>query len=235
MVLMKRLQAKPLLVILWVLSASLLAGGTWSDRVQQSMDSIHMQEPDRQQVKHIFSLAEAEQLPLAPLELKLNEGVAKRVDTSLLIDALHQQMDMYAKVRSLLQAAFGMQEAEAILGIRTVWDRTVLLHQQGVGEDDLVTLLMNFRQQRSEDRWNNFRYGGGLLLALRQWGLSEEDSLSVVVALSRSRMAGGDYPRVLDLLNNAILQRISLEDMVKRIIESAPKSRSFTVLERMVR
>ena len=53
---------------------------------------------------------------------------------------------------SSAEAAFGMQEAEATLypdsgGIVPV----PLLHQQGVGEDDLA-LLMNFKKRQAEDR-----------------------------------------------------------------------------------
>jgi hypothetical protein len=117
----------------------------------------------------------------------------------------------------------------------TIWSRVTTIYRQGVPDEDLKALIAMFNKQRSAERWNNFRYGGGLLIALRQWGLEETLSLQVVEALSRSSIPGEDYRAVIDLFNAGISNRTSLEDIANRIIDSAPNSRSLKVLERMVR
>jgi hypothetical protein len=109
------------------------------------------------------------------------------------------------------------------------------LYRQGVPEADLAALLDMFNRQESQEKWDNYRYGGGLLIALRQWGLDDGPSLSVIEALSRSPIPGEDYRIVIDLFTAGFANRIAPDDMVRRIVQSAPRSRSITMLERLVR
>lgn len=219
----------------WVLVGSILPAGTWNARFERTVESAHFTESEEQQIHNLLTEAQEDQIPVDLLVLRLEEGVAKRVPTSTLYNALELERQAYSYTRDLIVHELGLQEAERIVSDSTIWSRVTTIYRQGVPDEDLKALIAMFNKQRSAERWNNFRYGGGLLIALRQWGLEDTLSLQVVEALSRSSIPGEDYRAVIDLFNAGISNRTSLEDIANRIIESAPNSRSLKVLERMVR
>jgi hypothetical protein len=219
----------------WVLVGSILPAGTWNARFERTVESAHFTESEEQQLHNLLTEAQEDQIPVDLLVLRLEEGVAKRVPTSTLYNALELERQAYSYTRDLIVHELGLQEAERIVSDNTIWSRVTTIYRQGVPDEDLKALIAMFNKQRSAERWNNFRYGGGLLIALRQWGLEETLSLQVVEALSRSSIPGEDYRAVIDLFNAGISNRTSLEDIANRIIDSAPNSRSLKVLERMVR
>jgi hypothetical protein len=219
----------------WVLVGSILPAGTWNARFERTVESAHFTESEEQQIHNLLTEAQEDQIPVDLLVLRLEEGVAKRVPTSTLFNALELERQAYSYTRDLIVHELGLQEAERIVSDNTIWSRVTTIYRQGVPDEDLKALIAMFNKQRSAERWNNFRYGGGLLIALRQWGLEETLSLQVVEALSRSSIPGEDYRAVIDLFNAGISNRTSLEDIANRIIDSAPNSRSLKVLERMVR
>jgi hypothetical protein len=219
----------------WVLVGSILPAGTWNARFERTVESAHFTESEEQQIHNLLTEAQEDQIPVDLLVLRLEEGVAKRVPTSTLYNALELERQAYSYTRDLIVHELGLQEAERIVSDNTIWSRVTTIYRQGVPDEDLKALIAMFNKQRSAERWNNFRYGGGLLIALRQWGLEETLSLQVVEALSRSSIPGEDYRAVIDLFNAGISNRTSLEDIANRIIDSAPNSRSLKVLERMVR
>lgn len=225
----------PILVMFWVLVGSILPAGTWNARFERTVESAHFTESEEQQIHNLLTEAQEDQIPVDLLVLRLEEGVAKRVPTSTLYNALELERQAYSYTRDLIVHELGLQEAERIVSDSTIWSRVTTIYRQGVPDEDLKALIAMFNKQRSAERWNNFRYGGGLLIALRQWGLEDTLSLQVVEALSRSSIPGEDYRAVIDLFNAGISNRTSLEDIANRIIESAPNSRSLKVLERMVR
>lgn len=225
----------PILVMFWVLVGSILPAGTWNARFERTVKSAHFTESEEQQIHNLLTEAQEDQIPVDLLVLRLEEGVAKRVPTSTLYNALELERQAYSYTRDLIVHELGLQEAERIVSDNTIWSRVTTIYRQGVPDEDLKALIAMFNKQRSAERWNNFRYGGGLLIALRQWGLEETLSLQVVEALSRSSIPGEDYRAVIDLFNAGISNRTSLEDIANRIIDSAPNSRSLKVLERMVR
>lgn len=225
----------PILVMFWVLVGSILPAGTWNARFERTVESAHFTESEEQQIHNLLTEAQEDQIPVDLLVLRLEEGVAKRVPTSTLYNALELERQAYSYTRDLIVHELGLQEAERIVSDNTIWSRVTTIYRQGVPDEDLKALIAMFNKQRSAERWNNFRYGGGLLIALRQWGLEETLSLQVVEALSRSSIPGEDYRAVIDLFNAGISNRTSLEDIANRIIDSAPNSRSLKVLERMVR
>lgn len=224
-----------LLVILWVLSASMLAGGTWSSQVDGYLADPRFGQFERQQVHQLFLRAESEQVPVESLILRLSEGVAKGIRFDAVYGVLSSDLDSYVATRDLIRQELGSDEADRLLGISTVWDRTVTMERQGVKTTDLAALLRMFSKQKDEERWNNYRYGGGLFLALTQWGLAKDQTLEIIEALSRSSIPGAEYRMVVDVFNEGIASRIPAEEMARRIIRFAPKSRSVAVLERMVR
>lgn len=225
----------PILVMFWVLVGSILPAGTWNARFERTVESAHFTESEEQQLHNLLTGAQEDQIPVDLLVLRLEEGVAKRVPSSTLYNALELERQAYSYTRDLIVHELGLQEAERIVSDNTIWSRVTTIYRQGVPDEDLKALIAMFNKQRSAERWNNFRYGGGLLIALRQWGLEETLSLQVVEALSRSSIPGEDYRAVIDLFNAGISNRTSLEDIANRIIDSAPNSRSLKVLERMVR
>jgi hypothetical protein len=212
-----------------------LAGGTWSSQVEDHLARPGFSDLDRQQMRELFTRAGDEGLPMETLVLRLGEGVAKHVTPEVLHEALEADVDSYLATRELIRKELGPAEADRLLEISTVWDRTVTLRKQGVDTASLASLLRMFSRQNDQARWNNYRYGGGLFLALTQWGLAGQQALAVLDALSRSSIPGEEYRQVIDVFSSGIANRIPADEMARRIAQFAPKSRSVNALERMVR
>ena len=225
----------PFLVMFWVLAGSLLPAGTWDARVTDSLQRTSYSEQDKRQVQTLFTQAEEQQAPVELLIHRLDEGVAKKVPAHLVQQALQQELDSFTKAKEIVLTYLDTREAERILADTAVWSRIATLYRQGIPNQDLGELINAFNEQPSSEKWNNFRYGGGLLIALRQWGVPHESSLAVVKALAKSSISGDEYRMVVDLFNTALANRISTEEMAQRIIEAAPRSLTMSILERQVR
>lgn len=223
------------LVILFILAGIALPARAWDIQVEQKLAPSQFSETDKQQIREVFEQAEQQQLPVEMLVLRFEEGLAKRVQVQTLQEVLNRELQAYQETKLIAAHALGSEVSHQLLSDNTIWSKIVTLFQQGVPQPDLIALLEIYNRQASKDRWNNFKYGGGLLMALRQWGLNDDQSLSIVNALSLSSIPGADYRAVLEILNTGISKRISSGDLVQRIVESAPKSRSITMLERLVR
>lgn len=224
-----------ILMVLWILAGSLLSADSSFARVEQKMQTSQFSQTDTDQLMGVLEQAEQQLIPTEALVLRLEEGLAKRVPPHSLYNAMKLELQAYDETRRLVLDRLGHQEGTRLLSDSTVWSRTATLYRQGVPEADLVALLDMFNHQESQEKWDNYRYGGGLLIALRQWGLDDGPSLSVIEALSRSPIPGEDYRMVVDLFTAGFANRIAPDDMVRRIVQSAPRSRSITMLERLVR
>ena len=224
-----------ILMVLWILAGSSLSADSSFARVEQKLQSSQFSETDKDQLMGILEQAEQQLIPTEVLVLRLEEGLAKRIPPHSLYNALMLELQAYNETRKLVLDRLGHQEGTRVLSDSTIWSRTATLYRQGVPEVDLAALLDMFNRQKSQEKWDNYRYGGGLLIALRQWGLDNGPSLSVIEALSRSPIQGEDYRVVVDLFTTGFANRIAPDDMVRRIVQSAPRSRSITMLERLVR
>lgn len=219
----------------WVLAGSMLSAGTWDARFEGALRSTTYAQQEKNQLQTVLEQADEERVPIDMLLLKLEEGIAKNIPAQPLYAALDRELQGFTHTRQLVYQQLERIEAERLLSDSTIWSKIATLYHQGVPDSDLGALIGMFNKQQSKDKWNNFRYGGGLLIALRQWGLTDRLSLDVVQAISSSTILGEDYRKVLDLFNIGFAARISPASMAQRIIEAAPKSRSITTLERMVR
>ena len=224
-----------ILMVLWILAGSLLSADSSFARVEQKLQSSQFSETDKDQLMGVLEQAEQQLIPTEVLVLRLEEGLAKRIPPHSLYNALMLELQAYNETRKLVLDRLGHQEGTRVLSDSTIWSRTATLYRQGVPEVDLAALLDMFNRQKSQEKWDNYRYGGGLLIALRHWGLDNGPSFSVIEALSRSPIPGEDYRVVVDLFTTGFANRIAPDDMVRRIVQSAPRSRSITMLERLVR
>lgn len=224
----------PILVISWVLAEGMLFAGTWDARVDQTLHSSTFSDRDKQQVRTVFTHAEQENLPTDHFLLRLEEGVAKQVPVHTLSSALTKEIEAFTQARAIVRSTLNQHEADILLADSTSWSRIATLYQQGVSEQDLGSLITLFNQQKSEEKWSNFRYGGGLLIALRQWGIDDSNSLQVVEAIAKSLIPGNDYRLVINLFHSGFSKRISPEIIIQRIIETAPRTRSITMLQQFI-
>ena len=225
----------PFLIMFWFLVGSLLPAGTWDAQVNNALQRSSYSQQEKHQVQTLFTQAEDQQAPVELLINRLDEGVAKQVPAQLLQNALQQELESFTAAKNIVSTYLNKREAERIIADTAVWSRIATLYRQGISQHDLGELIKVFNKQTVKEKWNNFRYGGGLLIALRQWGVTPESSLAVVKALALSSIAGDEYRRVIDLFNSALANRISSDAMAQRIIEAAPRSRTMSILERQVR
>lgn len=223
-----------LAILALVASASLFAD-SGPPQMEQRLQSTGWSDSEKKQVLETLTQAGQQQIPMESLELRLDEGLAKHVAPQAIQTALKREIEAYTLTRTIVTRVLQPTQAQQVLADSSVWSRIATMYQQGVNETELTRLLNAFNQQTSAEKWSNLKYGAGLLLALRQWGLPNEQSQAVVEALSRSPIPGADYRLVMDLFNAALLKRVTPTEMAERIIQSAPKSRSISVLERQVR
>lgn len=205
------------------------------DRLNSMLDAFHFSDQEKQQLHEVFDTAGKALIPIEPLNLKLEEALAKRVRFLPLQEALNREINAFQHARNIAIQALGEAKAAVLLENLSVWTRIVTLFQSEVKEREVLNLLQLFDKQVSEQRWDNFRYGGGLLIALQQWGIEDSLSMSIVEAMSRSSIPGTDYKKVFDLFPSGFAKRISAEDMAQRIITFAPRSSTVKMLERLVR
>ena len=209
-------------------------GSSWDDQLDVLLPKRNLTEQESTTIKNIFKDAEERRIPTELLIPRLEEGLAKQVSPEGIAQVLSRELGAYDTTRALILRVLGQKTGDQILQDVLPWTRTVLLALQGTPEAALTELLMAFNQQKSKDKWDNYRFGCSLYAALVQWGIDQNNSMALVVAVSRSTLPGADYRGVLDLIIAGGKIRVSPDVMTERIIQAVPKARSIEVLETRV-
>ena len=219
---------------LMIALGGLAYGSSWDDQLDVLLPKRNLTEQESTTIKGIFNNADARQIPTDLLMPRLEEGLAKQVSPEGLVQVLNRELAAYETTRALILQVLGQKTGDQILQAVLPWTRTVLLALQGTPESELTELLVAFNQQKSKDRWDNYRFGCSLYAALVQWGIDQTDSLALVVAVSKSTLPGADYRGLLDLIIAGGKLRVSPDVMAERIIRAVPKVRSIDALETRV-
>ncbi len=223
-----------LCVGLMIALGGLAYGSSWDDQLDVLLPKRNFTEQESATIKDIFKEAEEKRVPTELLIPRLEEGLAKQVSPEGIAQVLSRELGAYDTTRVLILRVLGQKTGDQVLQDVLPWTRTVLLSLQGTSESELTELLVAFNQQKSKDKWDNYRFGCSLYAALLQWGIDQKNSMALVVAVSRSSLPGADYRGVLDLIIAGGKLRVVPEVMTERIIQAVPKARSIEALETRV-
>jgi len=225
-------------MLLWlglmITMGGLAFGSSWDDQLDVLLPKRNLTEQESTTIRGVFIDAESRRIPTELLMPRLEEGLAKQVSPEGVAQVLNRELAAYDTTRALILQVLGQKAGDQMLQAVLPWTRTVLLALQGTPDTVLAELLKAFNQQKSKDKWDNYRFGCTLYAALLQWGMDQKDSLALVVAVSKSTLPGSDYRGVLDLIIAGGKLRVSPEVMTERIIQAVPKARSIEVLETRV-
>ncbi len=213
---------------------SIAYGSSWENQLDVLLPKTQFTESQYDAIHGIFREAELKRIPTELLMPRLAEGVAKQVPPERITPVLMRELAAYDTARTLIFQVLGEETGESVLQAGSPWNWTVLLRLQGTSELEIVKLLKAFNQQKTIDKWDNYRFGCSLYAALVQWGIDPDDSLELVVAVSKSTLPGVDYRGILDLIIAGDRIRVPLPEMVQRIIKAVPKIRSMDALETRV-
>ncbi len=206
----------------------LLAVTSGAQTVERILETSGLSAGQRSAVLAEFEKAEAAGIPEAFLLPRIEEGMAKNVPVPRIIDVIRREREAFALALGLLKET-GYAGTDGTGPPVAEWQRTAHLLLSGVKDDDAVSLLRAFGE-RKED----FRQGTNLYLALVKWGIDPVDSLRLTSLAAVSPLAADSFMGIPELFIEARRQRIRTGDIIERIAQELPRSRSLDSLKNRV-
>lgn len=181
--------------------------------------------PEQQRaIEEQFREAALQGIPLSLLLPRLEEGIAKKVPTARLQEALRGQAGLLLEARALLVETPG---GEALLADPASWARTANLLAGALPAAE-VRRLAGFCAKRPAD----YRQATSLYLSLVEWGLDRGKAQELLGALLDSRLPGESFPGVMEILVEGRRQRLAPEELVRRLLLHLPDTVSMEELKR---
>ena len=205
-----------LLAAAWLPAQSLeaaLARGRFASEQQRALEGL-------------FREAESQGIPVSLLLPRLEEGIAKKVPSARLQEALRLQAGLLLEARDLLAQTPG---GDSLLADPASWARTANL-LSGVLPADEVRLLAGDCARRPAD----FRPATSLYLSLVEWGLERGRARELLRALLDSRLQSQGFPVVMEILVEGRRQRLAPEELARRLLLQIPQAASTEELKRRI-
>jgi hypothetical protein len=175
-------------------------------------------------IEEQFREAALQGIPVSLLLPRLEEGIAKKVPTARLQEALRGQAGLLLEARALLVETPG---GEALLADPASWARTANLLAGALPAAE-VRRLAGFCAKRPAD----YRQATSLYLSLVEWGLDRGKAQELLGALLDSRLPGESFPGVMEILVEGRRQRLAPEELVRRLLLHLPDTVSMEELKR---
>jgi len=183
--------------------------------------------PEQQRaIEEQFREAALQGIPLSLLLPRLEEGIAKKVPAARLQEALRGQAGLLLEARALLVETPG---GEALLADPASWARTANLLAGALPAAE-VRRLAGFCAKRPAD----YRQATSLYLSLVEWGLDRGKAQELLGALLDSRLPGESFPGVMEILVEGRRQRLSPEELVRRLLLHLPDTVTMEELKRRI-
>jgi len=158
---------------------------------------------------------------------RLQEGVSKRVDASLVIEALRNEITYLIAARDIVRRD---PDGELILEDQSNWFRAANFLRAGQSEATLLVLT-----HACAGRPESFRPATLLYLSISEWGIEEALGLELVEAVLVSNLHPSAYPEVTALLADAQRAHMDLAAAVSRIAQYLRDGRSLRQIARILR
>ena len=178
-------------------------------------------------IEEQFREAALQGIPLSLLLPRLEEGIAKKVPAARLQEALRGQAGLLLEARALLVET--PPGGEALLADPASWARTANLLAGALPAAE-VRRLAGFCAKRPAD----YRQATSLYLSLVEWGLDRGKAQELLGALLDSRLPGESFPGVMEILVEGRRQRLSPEELVRRLLLHLPDTVTMEELKRRI-
>ncbi|MCF7929302.1 MAG: hypothetical protein K9L68_11030 [Spirochaetales bacterium] len=198
------------------------------DRAAELLEEKGYSESERQTLTRELGKASAQSVPVELLVPKIQEGAAKGAGAGRILSALQQERNVLLQARRVVGEIRGgsvFLEKENY----DLWQRAAHMLEADLPQSELEQLI-----RLSLPGPQRFRPLSSLHFSLKQWGLESESSLQVAAALVSSDIPPAEYGAVSDLFRAARRQRISPDQLIRRIEEQAGEVRSVDELSRII-
>lgn len=214
------------LVVFSLFAAIPVSGQNVESVITTTLEKSRYSERQKASIISFFTETDRADLPAELLVPKLEEGIAKRIPAQRVLDALKREREGLLKARALILRVEG---GEQVLADRASWARTANLLAGGISETEIEGLILLCRS-----RVGDFRPATYLYAALKEWGLGQEPSFSLIGALLRSSISADSFMGVMDLLATGRRRRIAPEELVRRIEEHLKQVKRIEELEKWI-
>jgi hypothetical protein len=218
---MMRLRFFPVLFLLFSVSPG-------AQTVERILETSGLSAGQRSAVLAEFEEAEVLGIPEAFLLPRIEEGMAKNVPAPRIIEVIRREREAFALALGLLKET-GYAGTDDTGPPVAEWQRTAHLLLSGLAEADTASLLRAFAERKEA-----FRQGTNLYLALVKWGIDPEDSLRLTSAAAASPLEADSFMGIPEIFIEARRQRIRTVDIIERIAQELPRSRSLESLKNRV-
>jgi hypothetical protein len=194
--------------------------------VESALARSRYSEAQKDTIIHLFTQAEDSGIPAGLLLPKLEEGIAKGVPASRMVQALRRELQHLEQARALLLQS----SAEKYwLSDTAFWARTANLVAVGVSDGEIERLI-----ELCTRHPEGYRPATYLYVAIQDWGLDREPAFDLIGSLLASSIPPDSYMGVLDLLAGGRRRRIPPEELVQRIRENLEHVTSIKDLEKWI-
>lgn len=201
--------------------------GAVGDDVAEVLRRARIDSASEMTIDKLFIEAESVGIPSELLLPRLQEGVSKRVDASLVIEALRNEITYLISARDIVGRD---PDGALILEDQSNWFRAANFLRAGQSEETLLVVT-----HACAGRPESFRPATLLYLSISEWGIEEALGLELVEAVVVSNLDPSAYPEVTALLSDARRAHMNLEDAVSRIAEYLRDGRSLRQIARILR
>ncbi len=195
-------------------------------QVEQLLERGSFTERERRSLQRVFDSARNEEIPLALLVPRLQEGIAKRVDAARIERAIRSDVSALVTARTV---AWSVPGGEHLLADEARWSRAATYLAAGRSPEELRSLLAI-----TAARPERFRAAATLDISLADWGLGDRDVQRVVEAAVASRLEPRSYRGIAELFVLARRERVRPERMVDRVVAGLERAGSIGELRALV-
>lgn len=197
-----------------------------AENVESALARSRYSETQKDTIILLFTQAEDSGIPAALLLPKLEEGIAKGVPASKMVQALRRELQYLERARALLRQS---PVEEYWFSDTAFWARTANLLAVGVSDGEIERLI-----QLCTRHPQGYRPATYLYVAIQDWGLDREPAFDLIGSLLASSIPPDSYLGVLDLLAGGRRRRIPPEELVQRIRENLEQATSIKELEKWI-
>jgi len=215
--------------------------------ISDILDQSGWNREEQLRAESILDEATSEELPAEAIELRLREGIAKRVDPGRVLSVAADELSILRRAHSLIRSV----SADTPVTNRTdrdgVLERTATLLRSGYEAAEITRLLqlsggpVGVDGRRSgtagldrEDRADTYRAVTALYAAVIEQGVQRSAAMDLVTAAIAADVPATDLPRVASLFTVAARSGYGPDRATGIIVESLNAGRSIPEITRQL-
>lgn len=180
----------------------------------------------------VFEQASDNEVPVELLVPRLQEGLAKRVDSGQMVQSLDRELESLRRARDVMDTVDG---GDSVYRDAGSWARAANLLDSGQ-PPELLRSLVGFSASRPEaTRPEVFRQATLLYLSVVEWGVDPELSLLLTQNVVRSTINADEFPAIAELYAVGQRSRLSPEEVGDRLNQALADGLTIRQIRRLFR